>query len=113
MNRILSIVGFLFLCTATLPAQLSPGTSAVPDSPGAVVHPHLSISELARSNRWKEVAELAGETHRKQPDDPTPLYWLGISRLKLHEPVGSVQAFRSAGRLPVAFRHGHQSGNHL
>lgn len=45
------------------------------------------------------MAALAGETHRKQPDDPTPLYWLGISRLKLHEPVGSVQAFRSAEKL--------------
>jgi len=27
------------------------------------------------------------------------LYWLGISRLKLHEPVGSVQAFRAAEKL--------------
>lgn len=99
MNRILSIVGFFFLCAAVLSGQSLPANPLVPDSPGTVVHPHLSISELARSNRWKEVAALADETHRKQPDDPTALYWLGISHLKLHEPVASVQAFRSAERL--------------
>jgi tetratricopeptide (TPR) repeat protein len=95
-----STIGFALLCAATLTAvQSSPGSSPVPDSPGTVVHPHLSITELAHSERWKEVAAMAEETHRKEPDDPAALYWLGISRLKLHQPVGSVQAFRSAEKL--------------
>jgi tetratricopeptide (TPR) repeat protein len=102
MNRTFSIVGALLLGAATVSAQSSPAHPATPDSPGASIHPilpTLSISELARANRWKEVAALADENHRKQPDDPTALYWLGISRLKLNEPVSSVQAFRSAEKL--------------
>jgi tetratricopeptide (TPR) repeat protein len=99
MNRIFSIVGFVLLCAASLSAQSLPGGSPMPDSPGAVANPYIDISELARSKRWKEVAALADRNHRQNPADPTALYWLGISRLKLHEPVGSVQAFRAAEEL--------------
>lgn len=99
MNRTFSIVGFLWLCAAALLAQSLPGNSRLPDSPGAVANPKVSISDLARSGRWKEVAALADRNHRQNPSDPTALYWLGISRLKLHEPVGSVQAFRAAEKL--------------
>jgi tetratricopeptide (TPR) repeat protein len=42
---------------------------------------------------------LADQIHRQKPDDSTALYWIGISRLKLHDPVGSVQAFRGAEKL--------------
>jgi superkiller protein 3 len=82
-----------------LSAQAPPGGQGIPDSPDQVIHPNLSISELARVNRWRDVAVLAEETHRKQPDDSTALYWLGISRVKLHEPVGAVRAFRAAEKL--------------
>ncbi len=99
MNRIFSIVGFVLLCAAALPAQSPPGSSPLPDSPGTVANPNVDISDLARSGRWKEVAALADRNHRQNPADPTALYWLGISRLKLHEPVGSVQAFRAAEKL--------------
>jgi tetratricopeptide (TPR) repeat protein len=99
MNRIFSIAGFVLLCVAAVPAQSPPGRSVSPDSSGVVANPHVDISELARSNRWKEVAALADRNHRQKPEDPTALYWLGISRLKLHEPVGSVQAFRAAEKL--------------
>ncbi len=104
MNRTFSIVGFLLLSVAALLAQSLPGDSRLPDSPGTVVNPtvvnpNVSISDLARSGRWKEVAALADRNHRGNPADPTALYWLGISRLKLHEPVASVQAFRVAEKL--------------
>jgi tetratricopeptide (TPR) repeat protein len=99
MNRTFSIVRLVLLCATALSAQSPPGKPATPDSPGTLIHPTLSISELARANRWKEVAALADENHRKLPNDPTAFYWLGISRLKLHEPVGSVQAFRGAEKL--------------
>ncbi len=42
---------------------------------------------------------MADQNHSRNPADPTPFYWLGISRLKLHEPVKSVQAFRDAEKL--------------
>jgi tetratricopeptide (TPR) repeat protein len=99
MNRTFSIVGVLLLCAAALLAQSLPGNSRLPDSPGAVANPNVHISDLARSGRWKEVAALADRNHRQNPSDPNALYWLGISRLKLHEPVGSVQAFRAAEKL--------------
>jgi tetratricopeptide (TPR) repeat protein len=99
MNWTFSIVGFLLLCTATLPAQTLPKSSPFPDSPGRVANPNVSISDLARSGRWKEVAALADRNRRQNPSDPTALYWLGISRLKLHEPVASVQAFRAGEKL--------------
>jgi tetratricopeptide (TPR) repeat protein len=99
MNRIFSIIGFALLCAVTLPAQSLPASSPLPNSPAAVADPYIDISELARSKRWKEVASLADRNHRQSPADPTALYWLGISRLKLHEPVGSVQAFRAAEKL--------------
>jgi tetratricopeptide (TPR) repeat protein len=94
MKCTFSIVGFVLLCAAVLPAQSAPRSSQVPNSPLTA-----DISELARSGRWKEVAALADRNHSQNPADPTALYWLGISRLKLHEPVGSVQAFRTAEKL--------------
>jgi tetratricopeptide (TPR) repeat protein len=101
MNRIFSIVGFVLWCAAAIPAQTLPGSPPLPDSPGTVASPvpSVDISELARSGRWKEVAALAAGNHRQSPADPTALYWLGISRLKLHEPVASVQAFRVGEKL--------------
>jgi len=87
------------LSAAAVLAQSPPENSPLPDSPGKVANPSVSISDLARSGRWKEVAALADRNHRQNPSDPTALYWLGISHLKLHEPVASVQAFRAAEKL--------------
>jgi tetratricopeptide (TPR) repeat protein len=94
-----SIVGFVVWCAATLFAQSLPGNLPSPKSQPATTNQGMDISELARSTRWKEVAALADRNHRQNPSDPAALYWLGISRLKLHEPVASVQAFRAAEGL--------------
>jgi tetratricopeptide (TPR) repeat protein len=100
MNWIFSIAGFVLLSAAALGAQSSSGSLPLPDSPGAATAgPSGDISELARAKRWKEVAALAERNHHQEPADPAALYWLGISRLKLNEPVASVQAFRVAEKL--------------
>jgi tetratricopeptide (TPR) repeat protein len=100
MNWILSIAGFVLLSAAALAAQSSSGKAPLPDAPEeGVSGPGGDISELARAKRWKEVAALAERNHHQSPADPTALYWLGISRLKLNEPVESVQAFRAAEKL--------------
>jgi tetratricopeptide (TPR) repeat protein len=57
------------------------------------------IADLVRANRWKDVIALTSDLHRTDPANPTVLYWAGTSHLQLHEPVGAVQAFRSAERL--------------
>jgi tetratricopeptide (TPR) repeat protein len=94
-----SIVGFVLGCAATLLAQSLPENLPSPKSQPTTTNQGIDISELARSTRWKEVAALAGRNHRQNPADPAALYWLGISRLKLHEPIASVQAFRAAEGL--------------
>ncbi|MGA9798250.1 MAG: tetratricopeptide repeat protein [Terriglobales bacterium] len=100
MNWNFSIVGFVLLSAAVLRAQSPSGSAPLPDSPGATItSPSGDISELARGKRWKEVAALAETNHHQDPSDPTALYWLGISRLKLNQPVASVQAFRVAEKL--------------
>jgi tetratricopeptide (TPR) repeat protein len=99
MNWIFSIAGSVLLCAAALPAQSSHQSAPLPDSPGANLSPSGDISELARSGRWKEVAALAENNHQQNPSDTTALYWLGISNLKLHQPVASIQAFRVAEKL--------------
>lgn len=82
------------MCGAALPAQSPPKSSFLTNPPLTA-----DVSELARSGQWKEVAALADRNHSQNPADLTALYWLGISRLKLHEPVASVQAFRVAEKL--------------
>ena len=52
-----------------------------------------------RHKRWTEIAERAGELHRESPSDTRALYWLGISKLQLHESVAAGRAFRSAEKL--------------
>lgn len=99
MKWIISIIGFVVLCATTLSAQMPQGASPTLDSPRTSAQPYGEISELVRSKRWKEVAALADEILSKEPGDPTAFYWLGVSRLKLREPVGAVQAFRGAEKL--------------
>jgi tetratricopeptide (TPR) repeat protein len=42
---------------------------------------------------------LAQELIRKNPGNAMAHYWLGAARLRLHNPIGAVQAFRSAEKL--------------
>jgi tetratricopeptide (TPR) repeat protein len=99
MNKILSLAGFAWLSVAALIAQSSHESAPLPDLPAAITSQGADISELARDKRWAEVAALAEANRHRYPSDLNALYWLGISRLKLNEPVGSVQAFRAAEKL--------------
>jgi tetratricopeptide (TPR) repeat protein len=60
---------------------------------------HPEIDGLVRANKWKDVVALTLELHRKDPDDPLVLYWLGTAHLQLREPVAAVQALRLAETL--------------
>jgi tetratricopeptide (TPR) repeat protein len=106
MNRILSSAGLVLMCVPLL-GQSLPESSPVADSSGTAANLYSKISDLARSKRWQEVVAVADGIHRKRPDDPAALYWLGIARLKLHEPVAAVQAFRNAEKqgLNTALSH--------
>jgi tetratricopeptide (TPR) repeat protein len=99
MKWISLITGFVVLCAATLPAQSLPVDLSTLHPAGTTANPYSEISELVRSAKWKEVAAVATGILSKKPDDPTAFYWLGVSRLKLREPVGAVQAFRGAEKL--------------
>jgi len=57
------------------------------------------ILDLARHNRWNELAASAEQITRQNPNDADAFYWLGVARLELHKPIGAVQALRSAQNL--------------
>ncbi len=99
MKRPLSIIGFLLLWAPTLNAGQSQPGLPEPVTPSTTGSSYLEISELVRSKQWAQAAALTEELHRRNPGDVAALYWLGVSRLKLHEPVAAARAFRSAEKL--------------
>jgi len=102
-----SLLGLVFSCALLSPAQSKPPRSA-PVSLLPILQPALAVAtgnseagipDLVRQKRWKEVAELAQKESLKNPGDPSHFYWLGIARFQLQDPVGAVQALRSAEKL--------------
>ena len=108
MKRTLWFVGLVLLHADLTPALPPQVASSQPASPTTVENPYAIISRLAHSKQWKEVAASAAEIHSKNLNDPIALYWLGISHLKLHEPVGAVQAFRAAEKLGLNTAPSHE-----
>ena len=108
MKGIVSIIVFVVLCAATIFTQSVQSASPTLDSPATTAELYAEISGLVRSKRWKEVESLADEILSKKPADPAAFYWLGLSRLKLREPVGAVQAFRGAEKLGLSTAVSHE-----
>src|SRR5207248_2745681 len=98
----------LLLWTTLTVAQTPQPTSLESGATAKMESPYTQIHEFVRLKQWKELAVLTEELHRKNSTDPTALYWLGISRLKLHEPIGAVQAFRSAEKLGLQTALSHE-----
>ncbi|MEW5979640.1 MAG: tetratricopeptide repeat protein [Acidobacteriota bacterium] len=67
------------------------------------------LSQLVREERWREAAELAEALAKELPYDPMVFYWLGEARLQLGNPIGSVQALRSAQRLGLDTKSLHET----
>jgi Flp pilus assembly protein TadD len=67
------------------------------------------LSELAREERWSEAAALAEQLVQESPHDPMVFYWLGAARLHLDNPIGAIQALRSAERLGLDTRPLHET----
>jgi tetratricopeptide (TPR) repeat protein len=57
------------------------------------------LARLAREDRWNELRDLAEKWVQDVPGDATAFYWLGEARLHLDNPIGAIQALRSAERL--------------
>jgi tetratricopeptide (TPR) repeat protein len=80
-----------------LPAQIAlPAAAGGNSADVASAESYAQFPELMRLNRWKEVATRAQDLHQKYQHDPRALYWLGMSRLQLHDPIQATQALRSA-----------------
>lgn len=97
-SNIYCLFGLALLWVHLALAQTAPSSSTELQ----VISPakqYPEIADLVRANRWKELVALTEELHRKDPTDPTLLYWAGTSHLQLHEPIAAVQALRSAERL--------------
>jgi tetratricopeptide (TPR) repeat protein len=108
----LPILGLVFLWTlgpreacAQDPARiegLAQAFQSQPSAPREVLQ--KQTGELSRA---QATAEFAQELIRKNPGNAMAHYWLGAARLRLHDPIGAVQAFRSAEKLGLdtAFLH--------
>jgi tetratricopeptide (TPR) repeat protein len=96
--RLLAVFAGLVSLWCASAAQTAP-----PDTLGLSVElaggPYADFPDLMRQKRWGEVAAKAEELKQRNPQDPRARYWLGISRLYLHEPVAAAQALRSAEKL--------------
>jgi tetratricopeptide (TPR) repeat protein len=88
-----------------------PGTS--PFSPALVPLPQSARSEqlaqLAREEHWKELRDIAEKRVQAVPGDVAAFYWLGEARLHLDNPIGAIQALRSAERLGLNTEFSHES----
>ena len=69
----------------------------------------LRLSQLVREARWSEAAELAEQLVGQPPHEPMVFYWLGEARLQLGNPIGSIQALRSAQHLGLNTRPLHET----
>jgi tetratricopeptide (TPR) repeat protein len=97
-HEIAVVLAIVFLCILSAVAQTPPGDSTELQ----VLAPATSfpeINRLVRAKKWQEVVTLTSELHRKDPENPVILYWLGTSHLQLNEAVPAVQAFRGAEKL--------------
>ncbi len=65
------------------------------------------IREFIQQKRWNEASAAAEEAVRKNPADMSAMYWLGVSRLQLHDYIGAIRALRSAqkGEIQTASIH--------
>jgi tetratricopeptide (TPR) repeat protein len=58
----------------------------------------LLLDSLHRKD-WNGAAKRGEDLVREHPGNPTYRYWLGVARVSLHDPVGAIQAMRSAQLL--------------
>jgi tetratricopeptide (TPR) repeat protein len=58
----------------------------------------LLLDSLHRKD-WNEAAKRGEDLVREHPGNPMYRYWLGVARVSLHDPVGAIQAMRSAELL--------------
>ena len=69
-----------------------------PNIPADFVNARDHLAKLVREERWHEARGLAHELVWNNTNDPIIFYWLGGALLKLNDPIGAIQAMRSAER---------------
>jgi tetratricopeptide (TPR) repeat protein len=72
-------------------------STSLPDA-GHSEQETLLLDSLHRKD-WNEAAKRGEELVREHPGNPMYSYWLGVARVSLHDPVGAIQAMRSAELL--------------
>lgn len=100
---LLGVLAFFLVQSSLAQSSPNPSRLVIPILQSKVArtteNTETGIPELVRQKRWKEVTELARRLSLKNPEDPTMLYWLGIARYQLQDPVGAVQALRTSEKL--------------
>ncbi len=98
---LIRITAFFLLVLLGIGAALAQSSHSDPNALQVIAPAgsYPEIDKLVRAKKWQDVVALTDALHRKDPDNPLVLYWLGTSHLELHQPVAAVQAFRAAERL--------------
>ena len=81
-----------------------PGTTPPPATPGSLSR----LSALVTHEQWSEAAKLAQDLTRQDPNDPAVSYYLGLTRVHFHDPIGAIRALRTAERLGMDTASFHQ-----
>ena len=95
------LVIFILLRTVAVEAQdHSQGGNSIALSgsgrPAGHSEPEAELSDLLRRKEWNKAAALGEELLREHPGNPAYSYGLGVARLSLNDPIGAIQAMRSA-----------------
>jgi tetratricopeptide (TPR) repeat protein len=92
---IFSLSGLLSLAAQ---GNLQTGKSTPLPDAGHSEQETLLLDSLHRKD-WNEAAKRGEDLVREHPGNPMYRYWLGVARVSLHDPVGAIQAMRSAELL--------------
>jgi tetratricopeptide (TPR) repeat protein len=84
--------------------DVGPGTNPPP----AATSSASRLSELVTKEQWSEAAKLAQELARQEPNDPVVSYYLGLTLVHFHDPIGAIRALRTAERLGMDTAYFHQ-----
>jgi len=101
-KALLFLVAAIFSLFGLLPLEaqghLQLGSSATLPGSSHSEQETLLLDSLRREE-WNKAAKLGEELVREHPDNPMYCYWLGVARVSRHDPVGAIQAMRSAELL--------------
>jgi tetratricopeptide (TPR) repeat protein len=92
------IFSTLGLLPLAVQGHVQSGSTATASEAGHSQQEALLLDAVHRKE-WDKAAKLGAELVRESPHNSTYWYWLGVARSSLQDPLGGIQALRSAELL--------------